>query len=309
MTNLAEFVPGIAFTLLRRSVAEPLSGWENAASTTSMRDALDQHPDMAILANPSAAHFKPLLELIAAGVPTYVEKPVVTSRAEVDAIRRYIAASPPAAHVTGYNLRLLPSLLRARDLIRGGALGSVVRANLEAGQWLPDWRVGQDHRLSYSANTGQGGGVIFDLSHELDAARYLLGEITLMGAVQANVPCLEIASEAVASMLGTSASGAIVSVTVDYVARAPIRRYTIVGDKGSLVWDLLARRLVLSVPGESSDIAMGADAFDVRETYRTAMAGFAAAAGGDGSAGLQDLEDGLRSADLAIAAHELSGAS
>ena len=40
---------------------------------------------------------------------------------------------------------------------------------LHAGQWLPDWRPGQDFSESYSASTVMGGGVIFDLIHEIDS--------------------------------------------------------------------------------------------------------------------------------------------
>ena len=48
--------------------------------------------------------------------------------------------------------------------------------NVEAGQYLPDWRPWQNYRESYSARQDLGGGIILDGSHEtglhlLDAGR------------------------------------------------------------------------------------------------------------------------------------------
>ena len=78
----------------------------------------------------------------------------------------------------GCNLRFLPSLQRLKDLIAQGVIGRIVRASFEAGQWLPDWRPRQDYRKSYSADPDSGGGVLFDLIHEIDAAYWILGDLT-----------------------------------------------------------------------------------------------------------------------------------
>jgi predicted dehydrogenase len=238
-------------------------------------------------------------------VPTYVEKPVVTTRTQIEAIRGALATGDGTGHAAGFNLRLLPSLMLARQIVADGRLGTIVRAAFVAGQWLPDWRKDQDHRLGYSARPDEGGGVIFDLSHELDAARYLLGEIALVSAVASQVSELEIVSEGVASMLGRTVSGALVSVNVDYVARRPIRRYELVGTTATLVWNLQSRQLILSDQNGDVDIDTGPNGFDVSLTYVTAMQAFVSP--GEWGLRLQGLEDGLRSTELAVAAHELSG--
>lgn len=305
MTNLTKIVPGIDFVLLRRPDATKLLGVDESVTLHTIEAALALSPDLAVLSTPSAMHYPPLQRLIAAGVPTYVEKPVVTTRAQIEAIRASLVIGDSTGHGVGYNLRLLPSLMQARQIVADGRLGTIVRAAFVAGQWLPDWRKDQDHRQGYSARPDEGGGVIFDLSHELDAARYLLGEISLVSAVASQVSALEIGSEGVAAMLGRSAAGALISVNIDYVARRPIRRYELVGTTATLVWDLQSRHLILSDQNGDVDIDTGPNGFDVSLTYVTAMQAFVS----PGEWGLrpQGLEDGLRSTELAIAAHELSG--
>lgn len=304
MRNLRAIDHAIEFVLLRRN-ADPLDGWPDARVEVDLPAALGLAPDLAILATPSALHFDVLLTLIAHRVPTYVEKPIVTTAEQVTSVRRALEQFPGMAHVAGFNLRLLPSLEEARQSVMQGDLGTVVRASFSAGQWLPDWRKGQDHRRGYSACSSDGGGVLFDLSHEFDAARFLLGEMQLLHTATARVDALEIHSEGVALVTARTASGALVSVNLDYVTRHPIRRYELVGTEATLIWDLPARSLVRSGTAGRIHLAEDQSDFDVAMTYQRAMRSFLAGARTGLGRGLQDLEDGLRSTELSIFAHAM----
>lgn len=303
MRNLRTIDPRVQFVLLRRN-ALPLDAWPDAQVVDELEAALVLSPDLAVLATPSALHFDVLPALIAARIPTYVEKPMVTQQSEVDVIRAGLATHDDVPHVAGFNLRLLPSLARAAQLVADGGVGQIIRASFSAGQWLPDWRKGQDHRQGYSASRANGGGVLLDLCHEFDAARLLLGEMELLFAATSNVAALEIESEGVAVATARSKGGALVTINLDYVARQPLRRYEVIGTKGSLTWDLPARSLMLATPYGRSDLTNNAGDFDVGMTYIAAMKGFVMGSVSGGAGPLQNLEDGLRSTELAIRAHE-----
>ncbi len=304
MRNLRAIDPAIEFVLLRANTAA-LEGWPDARVEAELAAALALSPDCAILATPSALHFDVLPSLLVQSIPTYVEKPIVTTAAQVAAVRAALERFPRMAHVAGFNLRLLPSLKVARQSVQQGELGQIVRASFSAGQWLPDWRKGRDHRQGYSARSSDGGGVLFDLSHEFDAARFLLGEMSLLHATTARVDALEIDSEGVAIATARTATGALVSVNLDYVARYPIRRYELVGTEGTLTWDLPVKSLVWSGPGGRADRSEDPRGFNVAATYKTAMQAFLVGVRTGLSSGLQDLEDGLRSTELSILAHAM----
>ncbi|MDY6964185.1 MAG: Gfo/Idh/MocA family oxidoreductase, partial [Pseudomonadota bacterium] len=293
MRNLRSVDPAIEFTLLRRN-AEPLALWPDATVEVDLAAALRLTPDLAVLATPSALHFDVLQSLIAHRIPAYVEKPIVTTADQVAVIREALAQNPGVAHIAGFNLRLLPSLEDARQAVSRGDLGQIVRASFSAGQWLPDWRKGQDHRQGYSARSSEGGGVLFDLSHEFDAARFLLGDMELLYAATARVDALEIDSEAVAVATARSTSGALVSINLDYVTRHPVRRYELVGTQATLTWDLPAKSLVSSSSTGSASLSEDPSDFDVAMTYQTAMQAFLAGVRTGDAGDLQDLEDGLR---------------
>lgn len=299
--NLRELDPESTFVLLRADGREDeLSAELKAPVVRTFDAALAYEPVALVLATPSALHAELLIPAIAAGLPMYVEKPVVTRAEEIQAVRQVMAEHKyTAPSLVGCNLRFLPSLQKMHALLRGGAIGRVVRAGFEAGQWLPDWRPQQDHCQSYSADPERGGGVVFDLVHELDAARWLLGEMNDVRAMTAQVPVLEINSEAVAGAVMRSEDGAIVNLGLDYVARRPLRRYHLVGETGTLTWDLLARTLILDTTSASEAIDCGDSGFDVADTYIHAMAEFLGAIS-SGTTTSQPLDEGLKSSELAI---------
>jgi len=306
MRNLSTLMPDAEVIVVRRDTSQTI---ERATVAANLDVALSMLPDFAILATPSAAHVDALVDLIAADIPTYVEKPIVTETAHITRVRDALQTRPSLRHASGFNLRLLRSLQLAQELLRQGALGEVARASFVAGQWLPDWRKTADFRQSYSTRKSGGGGVIFDLCHELDAARLLLGEIQLHHCSTAYFPGLDIETESVASIVGRADRGSLVTVNVDYVARRPIRRYELVGDKGSLIWDLAIKRLEYHTPAGIEIVTEQPEDFDVSSTYAEALSAFIASALGRSEATLQSLEDGLRSTELAILANSVGRTS
>lgn len=303
VASLRHLLPDSRFVFLRRQAqADAYSEGVGARVVASLDEAMAAKPSFAVIAAPSARHAELILPLLAAGIPMYIEKPVVTDRAQLEAVELAADAAPHVVTLSGCNLRFLPSLIAARGLLHGGAIGRVVRASLQTGQWLPDWRPASDYRASYSASPDLGGGVVLDLVHELDAARWLLGEFDTITALGGHLSSLEIASEDAAVIAMTRVNGPVVAIGLDYVARVPIRRYEFFGEKGTLTWDLPARRLEI-VAGEARAPALDAAAFDVPLTYIAAMREFVECVR-DGRVSSQDLREGLRSAALAIRINE-----
>lgn len=290
---------------LRRSArADDYSESVGATVVANIDEALSQMPDLAIVAGPSSAHAELVLALLEARIPMYIEKPVATDAAQIAAIRAAMARHEPPTVLCGCNLRFLPALQTIRRMLGTGCIGRVVRATFQVGQWLPSWRPGSDYRQSYSSRREFGGGVVLDLVHELDAARWLLGELEVSAAVGGHFSRLEIDSEDAAWILLSRRDGPVVAVGVDYVARRPFRRYEFIGEEGTLVIDLIGRRVLLESVSGNEWIRMPEGAFDVASTYRAAMSEFMNAMA-SGAPTSQDLTEGLRSAECAVRANEM----
>lgn len=272
MANLRSLVPDVSFVVLREQDRSGDTSDLGAVDVVgSMEDALRLEPDLMVIASPSSMHLKPILAAVESGTPFYAEKPIVSTPLDLAELKRMTERCVFPTNLVGCNLRFLPSLGVLKDLIEAGRLGQIVRADFEAGQWLPDWRPDQDYRLGYSAIRSQGGGVLLDLIHEVDAAHWLLGNFDQVSGYALRASGLEIDSDDCAGLLLARAGGPIASVRIDYVSRRPVRRYTFVGDCATAIWDLRAATLVLDQSRGTEVIPLPASAFDVASTYLLAM--------------------------------------
>ena len=100
---------------------------------------------------------------------------------------------------------------------------SVLFIQAYVGQYLPTWRKNIDYRSSYSASKKRGGGVLLDLSHELDYIQFLCGKITDIKSYNDKISNLEIDSDDIFTAVGKTVSGTVVNVTMDYISKQTMR--------------------------------------------------------------------------------------
>ena len=301
VATLRTLRPDLRFALLRADARRDAYSRElDAEVFSTLETALAWGPDLAVIATPTDLHAALIGPLVDAGVATFIEKPVVITAEDADDLSRRDPAALPPTQV-GCVLRFLEVFGTLRTWLDEGRLGRLARARIECGQYLPDWRPGTDYRLSYSATSERGGGVIFDLVHELDLAVGLLGAERLEHVMAAKRSALELACEDVALLHLTSADGLPISVGLDYVSRTPVRNVEIVGEDASARLDFIGRRLTLTGPhGVVETMDAG---FDIEAAYTTQFAELIGAIE-QGTGTRLPLHEGLKATRLAIAAHQ-----
>ncbi len=139
-----------------------------------------------------------------------------------------------------YNLRFHPIIQKIKKLMLREKCLSV---HIYCGQYLPTWRQGVDYRQSYSASKEQGGGVLRDLSHELDYMSWLFGDLDEYFFINEKISGLEITSDDTYHCIGKTKAGVIVDLSIDYISKKPIRTIMIHFEDLSLYSDLIASTL------------------------------------------------------------------
>jgi predicted dehydrogenase len=147
--------------------------------------------------------------------------------------------------MVGYNLRFSEPLRIMQQAASAGRIGRIVGLRAEVGQYLPDWRTGTDYRQGVSARRDLGGGAILELSHELDYALWLMGEIKAVSAQADRVGDLEVDVEDLAEITLRFQSGAIGNVHVDMLQRSVTRTCRLIGIDGTLIWDAISNQVRL----------------------------------------------------------------
>jgi len=220
----------------QRKVLEELEHSYSIRAHYELDSALAESPDIVIIANPTAFHIPCALASAKSGAHLFIEKPVSHSMERVSELLTAVKERDLVTMVA-YSLRFYDGVIRMRDLIQKGEIGEPLYVHAEVGQYLPDWRPGSDYRKNYSANAEQGGGVILDLSHELDYILWLFGPVRYVTSVKGKVSNLEIDVEDTADILMEHSSGVISSVHLDYLQRVPVRSCKVVGSEGTMIWD------------------------------------------------------------------------
>lgn len=276
-TNLFSVRPDASVMAVTRQPLVRLADWPTGVTAAgSFEDGMETGADAVMICGASADHARELLECIRLGLPVFVEKPLLTHEGDLAKVSAALGQAHPAS-VIGCNLRFLRSLAQLRAALADGVAGRLVRVHLEVGQWLPDWRPGRPLDSCYSADVAAGGGVVFDLVHEIDAALWLLGSLSLLNVAGGQLSSLPLKAPDTAVALLRDERGCPVTISLDYVSRRPVRRYVFVGDQGTLLWDLQQRQLRLSTTEGARDLTVDPGDFAVADTYPAELAEWLAA--------------------------------
>lgn len=198
--------------------------------------------DLALVASPAPFHYEHAQALLDLNVPILVEKPLT---ADIDDAQRFIDACIQNEKdiSVGYCLRFLPTLASVKALIESKELGRITTVMVDVGQYLPGWRPTKDYKNSVSANPDLGGGVLLELSHELDYLMYLFGPLEVNFARLSQSSELQLAVEEIADVMLNTESGTSILLHLDFLQYQPKRTVSIIGERGRLDWDLIANNL------------------------------------------------------------------
>lgn len=210
---------------------------------------LESDIDAVVIANRTDQHIDVALQAARAGKHMFIEKPLAASMAGVNELVATVQQNGLVVEA-GFMLHSHPNLLWIREQLAQGLLGEIWHIRAAVGQWLPDWRPGTDHRQGYGAFKALGGGVTFDLIHELDLVQWLLGPVADVTAMMRQAAALEIETEAVAQIGLQLASGALAQVHLDYLRPGYGREMEIVGRQGVLRWDYVQGAVTLDEAGQ-----------------------------------------------------------
>lgn len=239
---------------------------EGVTACTSLAQALARRPALAIVASPAPLHAEQAATLLSAGLTVLVEKPLS------DSLARLAAHAQPLHEyrdklVVAYNLRFMPSAVVARQVIESGQLGAIHSVASEVGQYLPDWRPASDYRNNVSAQRALGGGVLLELSHELDYLQWLFGAMRSVYCQARTTGSLQLDVEDTVDALMTAERGTVINLHMDFLQRAPVRRCRVIAEHATLEWDILNNRVALHEGGGRTTLLHDDPGYDRNRMY------------------------------------------
>jgi predicted dehydrogenase len=245
-----ETFPGSRIAILRHQETKEIPKGANEVFF-ALSDVMQFNPQIAIVCGPASTHIETSLALVQAGVHVLVEKPISNTHKGLEELN-HEAVKNNCVLMVGYNLRFLSSLNKFKNLIDDNFIGNLYSVRSEVGQYLPSWR-DKDYRKTVSAQKILGGGVLLELSHELDYLRWIFGDVEFVQAQLSKQSMLNIDVEDNANILITfknnhKNTNLVASLSLDFIRHDRVRMCHVIGEKGSLRWNGLNGQVDLFEP-------------------------------------------------------------
>lgn len=234
-----ELFPKINITVLRHNQCDENNMGVDSCVTT-IEDAIARKPQVAIIANPATMHLEVAMQLAKNNIHLLIEKPIAISSQGVQELIN-LCEQKQLVLMTAYNLRFMPSLMELQKQLQKNKIGRIFSIKSEVGQNLPSWRPDQDYRKSVSAQKKLGGGVLSELSHEIDYISWIFGPIEWVKSHISKVSNLEVDVEDNANIIlgfgGELDKEFSATLNMDFIRQDITRMCTVIGELGTLRWN------------------------------------------------------------------------
>ena len=209
--------------------------------TGSLADVREFRPDFAIICGPPASRLEAIEALPNQIRGILIEKPLALDYRQAREAKIMLRDKGVFAQV-GYNLRFSPSLVAFKKKVDEQGLGRLLGVRAESGQNLASWRPGRMYQDTVSASNELGGGVLRELSHEIDYLGWIFGRVSWVSAWLGRQSSLEIDVEDTAHITMGLASRGIASAPVaqlnlDFVRHDRTRTVQAIFERGTLRWN------------------------------------------------------------------------
>jgi predicted dehydrogenase len=206
----------------------------------SMDEAISEGIQAAVISSPASIHIEQAIYLANNGIHLLIEKPLSNNLNNLDKLKKIVENKCIVATV-GYALRYDPSAIKFKSFIDRSDIGKILHVRIECGSYLPGWRVDQNYKNTVSSSTELGGGVLLELSHELDYMNWFFGKQKSLFATIINSKSLGINVEDQVDILLKSCDGYPSIIQIDFCRQFPRRICEIQTTYGQLVWDFMER--------------------------------------------------------------------
>ena len=136
----------------------------NYKSIKTLKEVKFINPDYILICSKTSDHYEHLkyIERHFKNKIVLVEKPLFNKSKNLTIKNNKV--------FVGYNLRYHPIIRFLKNKIKKKKIFSVY---IFCGSYLPNWRKNQNYQFCYSSKKKMGGGVLLDLSHEIDYLQWI----------------------------------------------------------------------------------------------------------------------------------------
>jgi predicted dehydrogenase len=212
---------------------------EGASETIQFEDLLNKKLEYVIVASPATLHVEFGLRLLESQFRLIIEKPLADNALDAKKLLQVGSKKSSTDLCVAYSIRFLESANIVKRYIGNGELGKLYNVFINVGQFLPTWRPDISYKDSVSASKSLGGGVLLELSHEIDYARWIFGDLKPKHSCLRFADELQMDVESLADIVCEGKDELCVHMHMDCLQKKSVRTCEVIGEYGTLRWDLI----------------------------------------------------------------------
>lgn len=196
--------------------------------------------DAAIISVPPDRHMEYAHKAFELGKHCFIEASVVD-----EGIKELIEKSKTNNKIKicpSCTLRFHPSIKLIKSIVESGDIGKLSNFCYHSGQYLPDWHPWENVSDFYVSKM-ETGGCREIVPFELTWLNWVFGPVSSISGFKGKTVDVGADIDDVYAMLLRYKSGLIGTLLVDVVSRYAVRRITLNGEKGQIIWDWNSRRV------------------------------------------------------------------
>jgi predicted dehydrogenase len=136
---------------------------------------------LALICSPADTHLNYINFFKKKKINYLVEKPLIKDN-QLNKLNIKKYKKTKITELVGYQLRFNKILLRIKKILSAKKIGKINNVKIFVNSFLPNWRK-ENYKKSLSLSKEKGGGVLLELSHEIDYMIWLLGKPEYLYAI------------------------------------------------------------------------------------------------------------------------------
>lgn len=200
----------------------------------SLKEFLKFNLSAVVICSPASMHVKDAFFFIKNKIPVFVEKPISNNLNGISKLLNIKKKNKTRLQV-GYVLKHKVDIKILKQILSKLRVSSV---QINCLSNLKKWRKKINYKKTSSASSKLGGGVLFELSHEIDYARYLFGEIKKVFCKIIFSKKLNINVEDEVHMILTTKSNVVINIFLSFSSDTNERMCKINSNKNFITWNV-----------------------------------------------------------------------
>jgi CMP-N,N'-diacetyllegionaminic acid synthase len=229
----------------------------NHKTITSATDISKLNPDYIVISCETTKHyfFLKYIEKNLRNKIILIEKPIMEKFRNLKLKNN--------KYFVGYNLRFHPVILFLKKIIKRK---DVTFVNLNCSSYLPHWRKNIEYSKSNSALKKKGGGLILELSHELDYINWLFGSINPIFKFSKKISNLKINTDDILIIFGKIKKNININICMNFFSRYNNREIVIDGKNFSIRANILKKKVDIFLENRKKRTVRWSN-FNIKQTY------------------------------------------